>query len=66
MRNGKNLLCTLANEVDRDSLIRAPKLDFNHANETFSGNHPSQASQLLRYRMRLEFAIPNQVAYLFN
>lgn len=50
-----------ANEVDWNDLTLGPKLSFNPATETFSGDHASEANQLLRYDMRKEFAVPERV-----
>jgi len=37
------------------------KFRFNPKSETFTGEHASEANQLLRYDMREEFAVPEQV-----
>lgn len=50
-----------ANEADWSDLVLGPKLSFNPATETFTGDHASEANQLLRYDMRQEFAVPGRV-----
>lgn len=50
-----------ANEADWDDLLLGPKLSFDSATETFTGEHAAEANPLLRYDMRPEFAIPEQI-----
>ncbi|MGB0742923.1 MAG: Gfo/Idh/MocA family protein [Opitutales bacterium] len=49
------------NEVDWNDLVLGPKLNFNPATETFTGDHSKGANQLLRYKMREEFALAEKV-----
>ncbi|TVP82026.1 MAG: gfo/Idh/MocA family oxidoreductase [Puniceicoccaceae bacterium] len=69
MRHYENLRATMdahlhqleANEVDWSRLKLGPQLSFDPATETFTGNDATEANQFLRYEMRREFAVPDQV-----
>jgi predicted dehydrogenase len=50
-----------ANEADWNDLLLGPKLSFDPKTETFTGKHASEANQLLRYKMRKAFAVPETV-----
>jgi hypothetical protein len=49
------------NEVDWNDLLLGPKLSFDPKTEAFIGEHSKGANQLLRYKMRAEFAVPEKV-----
>jgi len=49
------------NEVDWNDLLLGPKLSFDPKAEAFVGEHSKGANQLLRYKMRAEFAVPEKV-----
>lgn len=50
-----------ANKVDWNKLVLGPKLNFDPKTETFTGDHANDANELLCYKMREEFAIPEKV-----
>ena len=50
-----------ANEGNMSKIILGPKLTFDPQAEKFVGENSAEANRLLRYEMRKEFAVPDQV-----
>ena len=48
-------------KVDMKKLVLGPKLNFDSSKEVFTGQGAEEANKLLRYEMRKEFEVPEEV-----